>query len=430
MDNNTDEKDINKDKTDDGEDPNENKSANENKSSNLNEDTFQESGEEGTGKTGDSSEGVFNSKKSFFYGILAVVVIIILAGIGYVYYAVNNMSENPTVVKAAEILKIPAAKVNGEKVLYSDYVNQKQTLENFYNSQPKNLRTNFNEEQIQQQVISRLIANKVLAQTAENRGIEVTQEDISSMKDRIKQNIPENKNLNQIIQDRYGWTMDEYVENVIKPNVLRSKVQEDYMSEVGKDESVKKEAQNVLQKAKDGEDFEELAKNYGSQTTRKRAGDLGWFGKGVMVPKFEQVAFNLKPGQISQDLVETKFGYHIIKVEDRRTTTTDKGEEKEQVKAKHILFQNQSSDKFRQFMDNKLKQAKIEIMIPVKNPFKQGNQPGLNREQRGQQGQSRSQKQMNKEEIKKKLRKKIQQQRQQNNGTSNQQGQTQQNVTQ
>ncbi|PSO44476.1 MAG: hypothetical protein BRC22_02485 [Parcubacteria group bacterium QH_9_35_7] len=307
MDNNTDEKDTNENKTTNKEDAHENKDLNESKSSNLNEETFQESEEDEIGKTSDSSEEVFNSEKSFLYGILAVIVIIILAGIGYVYYAVNNMSENPTVVKAAEILKIPAAKVNGEKVLYSDYVNQKQTLENFYNSQPKNLKTNFNEKQIQQQVISRLIANKVLAQTAENRGIKVTQEDISSMKDKIKQNVPENKDLNQIIQDRYGWKMDEYVENVIKPNVLRSKVQEDYMSEVGKDESVKKEAEEVLQKAKEGEDFEELAKNHGSQTTRKRAGDLGWFGKGVMVPKFEQVAFNLKPGQISQDLVETKF---------------------------------------------------------------------------------------------------------------------------
>ena len=69
---------------------------------------------------------------------------------------------------------------------------------------------------------------------------------------------------------------------------------------------------------KPGADFAELAKKYSQDDGNKdKGGDLGWFDKKTMVPAFTEVAFSLKPGQIS-DVVKTQFGYHVIKVEDTR----------------------------------------------------------------------------------------------------------------
>jgi foldase protein PrsA len=96
-------------------------------------------------------------------------------------------------------------------------------------------------------------------------------------------------------------------------------------------------AEEVLKRARAGEDFAKLAKEFSTDPgTKEKGGDLGWFGHGQMVPEFEQAAFKLKPGEVS-DIVESKFGYHIIKLEDRKTETKD-GKPEEQVHARHILI--------------------------------------------------------------------------------------------
>lgn len=83
-------------------------------------------------------------------------------------------------------------------------------------------------------------------------------------------------------------------------------------------DSVTKLAQDLRKRALAGEDFAGLAKKYSQEPgADKSGGDLGFFGKGQMVAPFEEAAFKMQPGQISE-IVETPFGLHIIKLEDRK----------------------------------------------------------------------------------------------------------------
>jgi peptidyl-prolyl cis-trans isomerase D len=87
----------------------------------------------------------------------------------------------------------------------------------------------------------------------------------------------------------------------------------------GKDENaVRTQAESVLKRARSGEDFAALAKQYSEDDSNKdKGGDLDYFGKGRMVPEFEAAAFAMKNGDISE-LVKTQFGFHIIKVVDNQ----------------------------------------------------------------------------------------------------------------
>jgi peptidyl-prolyl cis-trans isomerase D len=91
----------------------------------------------------------------------------------------------------------------------------------------------------------------------------------------------------------------------------------------GKDDAtVKARAQELLKQAKAGADFAELAKKNSEDTdSAKNGGDLDYFGRGRMVAEFDQVVFAMTPGTIS-DVVKTGFGYHIIKLVDKKNATT------------------------------------------------------------------------------------------------------------
>ena len=79
----------------------------------------------------------------------------------------------------------------------------------------------------------------------------------------------------------------------------------------------RKEADKILNKIRTGARFEDLARKHSTCPSGRKGGDLGYFKRGMMVREFETVAFSLNPGEVSTP-VQTQFGFHLIKVVDKR----------------------------------------------------------------------------------------------------------------
>ncbi len=124
------------------------------------------------------------------------------------------------------------------------------------------------------------------------------------------------------------------------------------------------EANAILKQLADGGDFQAIAKEKSEDPGSKaNGGDLGFFAKGQMVPEFEAEAFALKPGETSTKPVKTQFGYHIIKVEEKRAQpvpTLDQVREQ--------VVQMVQRDKYQDMLAKMRAAAKIEILAPAAAP--------------------------------------------------------------
>lgn len=118
----------------------------------------------------------------------------------------------------------------------------------------------------------------------------------------------------------------------------------------------------ILTEVRNGGDFADLASQYSEDTSAAQGGDLGFFARGQMVKPFEEAAFGLQPGEIS-DVVETPFGLHLIKVEDRQPARiAPEDQVREQVQAYLLKVKQQRA------VDNEIRTlrsvAQIEILLP------------------------------------------------------------------
>ncbi|MCK4948432.1 MAG: peptidylprolyl isomerase [Candidatus Aureabacteria bacterium] len=260
------------------------------------------------------------------------------------------------------------ATVNGEKITVGDF-RKKIELAVIPSAR--------NDADTRSQVLESIIVSKLVYAMAVKEGFDKRPEMIEKLEEikeaMIAQMFVEEKTLADVkITDKeVKKYYDEHEEEFSSPAQVRVshiliKFDEDVTEEQKKED--KKKAQKALSRVKSGEDFSAVAKEVSTCPSSENGGDLNFFARGRMVPEFEDVAFSLGVGDLSE-IVETRFGYHIIKVTDKKEQKKIDFEEYKD-KIKDLLLQRKQGDVLKEWLVKIKSGADIEIKHDIMKKMK------------------------------------------------------------
>ena len=212
---------------------------------------------------------------------------------------------------AKDLNKIVAAKVNNHIISAQDVLNAVNTL-------PENIKTKPLSE-IYPRIINELINKHLITKRAYNEKLDLDQ-NVLNLIQKNKDSILAKYWLNNYIKNE---TSEENIKNFYNEYVKSFKG----YTEVNASHilvKTKNEAVSIINKLNSKSQFSELAKTFSIGPSGKNGGNLGWFGPGQMVKEFEKAAFLIEKGNISQKPIKTKFGFHVIKVNDIRNAKPKK----------------------------------------------------------------------------------------------------------
>jgi len=223
--------------------------------------------------------------------------------------------------------------------------------------------------QLREQLLRQLVQSYVIADLAKKAGYE-KETDIAEQLEFFKDSFLANVYVRREIVDKIQISDDDirayykaHEDELKTPEMVRARHilfrVADNAPEEEKQKTLKK-AEEILDRIKSGEDFAELASEFSDDTvTKTNGGDLGVFARGRMVKSFEDAAFALKQGEVSE-IVETPFGYHIIKVDEKiDASVTPYDSVKDSIKQR--LIQEHTQSEISEFTEKALKDAGVEF---------------------------------------------------------------------
>jgi len=294
------------------------------------------------------------------------------------------------------------AVVNGSVITQADFDREMSRVQRRLFSMGKPL-SDSQLSEVKKEALENLIDRELLYQESQKKGIKVDQAAINEQLSTLRKQFPSEAefkgalskmNLSEVhikSQFKQGMAIQQFVDKqfVQKVTVSDKEIKDYYDSHPDSfkqpeqvrashilikvdpqaDKSQKAEARKKLKKIKlklqKGEDFAALAKEFSQGPSSTKGGDLGSFSRGQMVKPFEEVAFALKPGEVS-DIVETRFGYHLIKVIDKKPETTIPYQDIKD-RLEQYLKQEKVQKEVSLYVEKVKEKAKVERFLTVKS---------------------------------------------------------------
>lgn len=314
----------------------------------------------------------------FFIG-LGVGIILIFAVLGWYLIVQRNiraLSESPLTLFTARIFGMSVAKINTEEIPYTNYRDQLRATKMFFDTDTTGNLTKLSDREMQDYVLARLLINELTGQVAREYKVTLETSELDQLvQTQLIQNFGSREKAEENIRGRYGWTLEQFVENIIKPAELERKLVKVYLGSIGypvPKEVLRERAEGVLSRIKAGEDFEVLAREFGMDSTAESGGNVGWFVRGMFETAVEDTVFSLENGQVAPELVETENGFYIVRADDRKTgQDPETGREREEMSAHMIFFRIDKDDAapYAEYMNKRLLESKVTVKKGIVNPL-------------------------------------------------------------
>lgn len=264
------------------------------------------------------------------------------------------------------------AKIGDKKITMSDF----KRFISYYDAEKQKILEQ--QPQFKARILRRIVQGMVLSKIAKDQGFDKRpdiKEEIELMlndliaSEYLKKEVVGKINVTEEDMKLYYKTHEEEFKTpeMVRARHILIKVNRSASEEEKK--KAREKAEDILKRIKTGEEFAKLASEFSDDPgSKNKGGDLGFFPKGRMVPDFEKVAFSLKPGEVS-DIVETPFGFHIIKVEERKDSVLEPYE-KIKDKVKERVFNDFRKARVDEFIEKAMKDAGVELNLEPFMPKK------------------------------------------------------------
>lgn len=257
---------------------------------------------------------------------IAAIFLVYLASVAVAVYGFGW--NNKIIQKTVEILPYPAA-ISGNHAITLEELNKRtNSVRMFYENQDFSdlgMRVDFNTDDGKKRlkikekyILNKLIEDQIMEKEAKKRGLVLTDEIISQEVDRKMKEYGSEDYLKENMARLYGWSIDDFKENIVKPDMYQEKL----LQNIRENDSSFKKAKEKIEKAQKELDlkkeFSEVAQKYSEGDSAKNGGSLGWFSSDQMLPEIAEAVVSLDKGKTSV-VIESSIGYHIIKMEDKKT---------------------------------------------------------------------------------------------------------------
>ncbi|MDI6778157.1 MAG: peptidylprolyl isomerase [Patescibacteria group bacterium] len=255
-------------------------------------------------------------------GLIFIALLVLIAGV-YKYNWNNRF-----VAACEKIIPLPAVYMGKAGIITTGEVGEDvRSVRKFYDSQDFEqigMRVDFSTDQgkkrlllKEKEVLDKLIENKIIENLANKRGISISDSDVST---EVQTSINQFGNKQKLMSELarlYGWSLSDFKEKVVKPELYAEKLAEIYASEADPS-TQKKKINDLFEKVtQKREDFSKVAREFSEGESAKNAGDLGWSTKNQLIQELADKAYSMKVGETS-GIIESPLGFHIVKLEERK----------------------------------------------------------------------------------------------------------------